>query len=434
MKIELKNIGMLKKATVKLEGLTVIAGENDTGKSTVGKIIFCIIKAISRYEEDFQESREFKIQEKLDRLFFYLRRNSDLFSVEDEKHQRILDLLSFDRFLSNESKIQDYLFKLRYEIKNFIHPQNHEEKFIDQLINELELIILFPEDKQKSIENALNKVFRSEFNSSILYYNESLGYIKLYENDLLLLDIEINKDNKVFLKNEVQPIEIEEATFIETPLILNNHDLLIRSQTGLDITKRSSRRLGVPYTTLHTKDLFDKLKAREFTLYFEGDFQSVIKENIIDTIKGEVIYDDDEKDFIYKKDDYKISIKNTATGIKAFGIIQLLIDNGFIDRTSILILDEPEIHLHPKWQLTYAQIIATLAKNDIPILVTSHSPYMIEALKRFSDKEKISEYTNFYLSTENIIEDENNLEAIFQKLSEPFQIFMQMDQEILKDQ
>lgn len=434
MKIELKNIGMLKKATVTLEGLTVIAGENDTGKSTVGKIIFCIIKAISRYEEDFEESREFKIQEKLDRLFFYIRRNSDLFSVEDEKHQKILELLSFDRFLSSESKIQEYLSRLSSEIKNFIHPQNHEERFIDQLIKELELIILSPEDKQKSIENALNKVFRSEFNSSILYYNESLGYIKLYENDLLLLDIEINKDNKVFLKNEVQPIEIEEATFIETPLILNNHDLLIRSQTGLDITKRSSRRLGVPYTTLHTKDLFDKLKAREFTLYLEDEFESVIKENIRDTIKGEVIYDDDEKDFIYKKDDYKISIKNTATGIKAFGIIQLLIDNGFINRTSILILDEPEIHLHPKWQLTYAQIITTLAKNDIPILVTSHSPYMIEALKRFSDKEKISEYTNFYLSTENIIEDKNNLEAIFQKLSEPFQVFMQMDQEILKDQ
>ena len=73
MKIELKNIGMLKKATVKLEGLTVIAGENDTGKSTVGKIIFCIIKAISRYEEDFQESREFKIQEKLcEKLFLLL--------------------------------------------------------------------------------------------------------------------------------------------------------------------------------------------------------------------------------------------------------------------------------------------------------------------------------------------------------------------------
>ena len=58
---------------------------------------------------------------------------------------------------------------------------------------------------------------------------------------------------------------------------------------------------------------------------------------------------------------------------------------------------------------------------------------MIEALKRFSDKEKISGSTNFYLSIENVIEDENNLEAIFSKLSEPFEVFMQMDKEIIQD-
>ena len=45
MRLYLKNIGMLKEADVKLDGLTVIAGENDTAKSTVGKILFAILKA-----------------------------------------------------------------------------------------------------------------------------------------------------------------------------------------------------------------------------------------------------------------------------------------------------------------------------------------------------------------------------------------------------
>ena len=49
MKLVLKNIGMLKDATVTLQPLSVIAGENDNGKSTVGKIMFCIVKAINRY-------------------------------------------------------------------------------------------------------------------------------------------------------------------------------------------------------------------------------------------------------------------------------------------------------------------------------------------------------------------------------------------------
>jgi len=40
MELQLKNIGMIKEANVKIDGLTVIAGENDTGKSTVGKALF----------------------------------------------------------------------------------------------------------------------------------------------------------------------------------------------------------------------------------------------------------------------------------------------------------------------------------------------------------------------------------------------------------
>ena len=48
MQIDLENIGIVKKASVKLDGLTVIAGENDTGKSTVGKILYSFIRSVSK--------------------------------------------------------------------------------------------------------------------------------------------------------------------------------------------------------------------------------------------------------------------------------------------------------------------------------------------------------------------------------------------------
>ena len=73
MKLILKNIGLLKHAEVTLHKLCVIAGENDNGKSTIGKIVFCIVKAINRYKEDLQESKEFQISEKTDDIFFLLR-------------------------------------------------------------------------------------------------------------------------------------------------------------------------------------------------------------------------------------------------------------------------------------------------------------------------------------------------------------------------
>ncbi|VVM17606.1 hypothetical protein BSPWISOXPB_2973, partial [uncultured Gammaproteobacteria bacterium] len=66
-------------------------------------------------------------------------------------------------------------------------------------------------------------------------------------------------------------------------------------------------------------------------------------------------------------------------------------------------LDEPEVHLHPNWQLKYAEIITLLVKNNINILVTTHSPYMIEALERYAEKYDIKDKTNFYLAKDGMI-------------------------------
>ena len=40
MKIYLKNIGKVKEANIEIRGITVIGGENNTGKSTVGKALY----------------------------------------------------------------------------------------------------------------------------------------------------------------------------------------------------------------------------------------------------------------------------------------------------------------------------------------------------------------------------------------------------------
>ena len=57
MELKLKNIGMINEANVKIDGLTVIAGENDTGKSTVGKALYSSlnsIKDITRFSIEYQ--------------------------------------------------------------------------------------------------------------------------------------------------------------------------------------------------------------------------------------------------------------------------------------------------------------------------------------------------------------------------------------------
>jgi predicted ATPase len=70
MKLKLENIGMIRSADIKLDGLTIIAGENDTGKSTTGKLIFSLIKAFNRYEQDLNESKTDHLLELAEKTIF----------------------------------------------------------------------------------------------------------------------------------------------------------------------------------------------------------------------------------------------------------------------------------------------------------------------------------------------------------------------------
>lgn len=114
--------------------------------------------------------------------------------------------------------------------------------------------------------------------------------------------------------------------------------------------------------------------------------------------------------------------------MKTFIIIKTLLLNGSISEKSTLILDEPEIHLHPEWQLVFAEIIVLLQKEfDMTILINTHSPYFLEALEVYSKKHSIDEKCKYYLAENtgdvSIIKDvTDNPELIYKKLARPFQI------------
>ena len=55
MKLSIKNFAKIKNADITIDGITVIAGENNTGKSTVGKILFSLFNSLSNVNEKILE-------------------------------------------------------------------------------------------------------------------------------------------------------------------------------------------------------------------------------------------------------------------------------------------------------------------------------------------------------------------------------------------
>ena len=64
----------------------------------------------------------------------------------------------------------------------------------------------------------------------------------------------------------------------------------------------------------------------------------------------------------------------------------------------MLILDEPEIHLHSEWQILYAELIVVLQKTfELTILLVTHSSQFLESLNFYMEKYGIAVKGNYYI-------------------------------------
>jgi predicted ATPase len=343
MKLTINNIGTIQEASINIKGLTVIAGENDTGKSTIGKILFASIKADNiafKQKANKQQSKEI-LATRLNLIFDGNITENGSFSITDSSNNII-----------TEASIKDGNY-----VETYTRGKSSREKFFDATIVQSPVVF------------------------DLVGFFDSVAKMK-----------------------ERQKFEY-----------------------GLDFD------VSYPYILW---DLYDKL-SRE-NPFVKSQIQKELCDSFADIIGGE-FKQENGKFYYYKyfnKRALKIEMLNTAYGIKSFAILQLLNKNRFIDKKTIIILDEPEVHLHPKWQLKMAEIIVQLVHKGIKIIVNSHSPYMIEALKRYSTQKNI--HCDFYLAQNNTINKINNsneatLTQIFDKLSEPFEAFDSMDSELLQN-
>lgn len=122
--------------------------------------------------------------------------------------------------------------------------------------------------------------------------------------------------------------------------------------------------------------------------------------------------------------------------MKTYVVIKMLLDNGYLRPNSLLILDEPEVHLHPSWQLLFAELLVLFYKElGIKVLLATHSPYFLQAIEVYSKKYEIQEKTHFYLSKKQgnstVLENiDNDLEKTYKLMAEPILILQSMQDEL----
>ena len=147
------------------------------------------------------------------------------------------------------------------------------------------------------------------------------------------------------------------------------------------------------------------------------DVRSIIKK----AYSGDTIIDHGR--YFYIENGIPFDFRNISTGLKSFAIIERLLETGVLKKKDVLILDEPEIHLHSEWQIIYAELIVILQKTfDLTILLVTHSFQFLESLNFFMKKYEISDKGNYYMpeSTEKGIimkSFDNNSDELKKNLS-----------------
>ena len=99
--------------------------------------------------------------------------------------------------------------------------------------------------------------------------------------------------------------------------------------------------------------------------------------------------------------------------MKQIGTIQLLLLCNMLKEDTYLIIDEPEINLHPEWQFKFAEVLVLLAKDlNTTIYLNSHSPFFIEAIDAFTEFYDMQDDVNYYLTEKSEVVGKYNFNKI----------------------
>lgn len=96
------------------------------------------------------------------------------------------------------------------------------------------------------------------------------------------------------------------------------------------------------------------------------------------------------------EDGPEVSLTDVGFGVSQ--VLPLLIQCYYVPENSILIFEQPEVHLHPKVQADLADVLIDVVKNrNVQIILESHSEHLLNRIQRRIAEEQISaEDTAFY--------------------------------------
>ncbi len=395
MKIKVRNLGTLKQAEFNLGELTIICGGNNTGKTYATYALFGFLSI-------WRQTIEIEIkQTQINQLFQegvisinlekYLNNAENILRKGCKKYTNILPKI----FASSPENFKNTEFFIDINISDNKLNQNHEEiigstnKKIFSLVksensNELIVTLLTEEENRKIPDNVIREIIGSAIKNIIFKQFFPNCFIASAERTgSAIFRKELN-----FSRNRL----LEEIS--QTDKNIDPIELLLK---GYD-----DYALPIKENVEFIRNLETIAKKTSFVAEESPD----LLENFADIIGGQyTVTKNDELYYIPKGKRIKLSMDESSSAVRS------LLDIGFYlkhiaKKGDLLIIDEPELNLHPENQRRMARLFARLINLGIKVFITTHSDYIIKELNTLIMLNQDKTYLKEIAQREGYQEDE----------------------------
>ena len=372
MKIEVENLGALHKADFELGDMTIICGKNNTGKTYATYATYGFFDYLSKGYEIEVSNKDISTLLKKGILTIdlnkYAKNIQEYLNSASKEYLKILP----DIFAGKERAFIKSSFKITVEesLRNF------KEKEYKAIFGSAEKKVLKFDKKSKT--DKLTIYLIAEVNSDDIPHHR---LIKSMIGDTLKEIILMSVIPKAFIASAERTGSVifqKELDFTRNSLL----DIISDRDSKLTPIKLLGKFSGeYPIPVKRNVDFIrniPSIKNKESFIFKEHPEILSAFEDIIDGKYkvmgyGEIVYIPNSN----KK--LRLSLAESSSSVRA------MLDIGFYlqciaQKGDILMIDEPELNLHPENQRLVARLFARLVNIGIKVFITTHSDYIVKEI------------------------------------------------------
>ena len=362
--VRLKNIGILKQAEFSMGDLTLICGENNTGKTYAACALFGFLEAWHQFIRfpisDAQIQRALTEPVKID----LAQAVNDILAEASKKYTEQLDKI----FAASEGTFQNSEFHLLTDEIN-IRDKEFKITFTD-----LNRAFIFSKGKGKE-EVILTSRIKGEREGKI-DTNSVKGFIDLRIRDNIFSDA-LPKTFIASAERTGVAVFRKELSFARDRLLKE------MAQVGKNMDPREllfkayqNYSEPVQYDIGFMYQLENVAKRKSFIAKKHPE----ILEHFAGIVGGTyAITSNDQLYYIPKGTRRKLTMVESSSSVRS------LLDLSFYlsciaEKGDLLMVDEPELSLHPENQRRIARLFARLVNLGVKVFITTHSDYIVKEL------------------------------------------------------